>query len=243
MLDFLNEIARPALLMMASVFSIYTAWGKFGRKVLVSYSVVSEGFSSTRISNIVLQKKKDKAICTYSIHAVFENDIWLELEKFNPPQVLKSFETIGIKTSEYSATTVGSHSYSPNFFGHIEIYIETEKDLMLCQKQQKTNILKDHTKASKDTFKFGEFVFDETVSHILNYFYNEKSYVAFIHKSGYIGNEWTFGVNHLGVEASDESIKSFIIDNEIHKAFNNYVVYRVKPPFTEVAFRKSGENA
>lgn len=243
MLDFLNEIARPVLLLIASVFSIFIAWGKFGRKVLVSYSVVSEGFSSARISNIVLQNKKDRPICIYSIHAVFENDIWLELEKFNPPRVLKSFETVGIKTSEYSATTVGNNSYHPDFLGHVEIYIETEKDLMLCQRQRKVNKLKDHTQACKDTVKFGEFVFDETVSHILDYFYNGKSHVAFIHKSGYIGNEWKFGVNHLGSEASDESIKTFMVEKEIDKVFSNYILYRVRYPFTEIVFRKKGENA
>lgn len=238
-IDFLNNIARPILLTIATVFTLIFAWNKIGRNVTATYKVGAEKNSSTRIMNIVLTNKKDKSLSIYSIHAVFENDIWLKLAEFNPPKILKAFESIGVDLQEYSKTSIDGDTYKPDFFGKVGIYIETETDFLLCNEQKKNNSLKIYRIATTETYKFGDFVYDENVSYMLNYFYNSKSNVAFIHRSGYISNEWAFGVNHMGVEATNESIQSFIKDNEFENIFTNYICYKVEFPAINLAFKKA----
>ena len=94
------EILKNILVSIPGVvlagFSLYFAYQKICNKVLVTYSVVSVGASETRISEISLINKKNKPITIFSIQAVINKEIIVEVESFKPALILKPLESIHI---------------------------------------------------------------------------------------------------------------------------------------------------
>jgi len=227
-LDFSNGYFRPLLILVTSSFAIYFAFKKVGNSITVQFSVASEGFSASRINEIILSNNKDKPVSIYSLYATFDNDLLLELKRFSPPEILKPYETIGIFTDQYSKLRVNDDEFAPNFID-AEIWIESAEKTIKCTARKRSNLLKGYKKVSKDCFKFNGFVYDDTVSYILNYRINNKLKTAFIHYSGYIGNEWDFQVNHLGSEndVTPDKIIEMLESNGFHDLFSNYQLVQV----------------
>ncbi len=243
-LELVNEIALPILTVISIIFSILFAYRKIGQEVFVNYSVVGEGFSSTRISNIVLQNEKDKPVCIYTIYAVFPNKQWLILDKYNPPKVLKPLEAIGLRTPEYSYLTP-----KINLSSHImdvDIYLKTISGLLIkCTrvkglkhlvnkitlKNKKDNLKRD-LEISKYTKSFNGFVYSDSVVYILVYSYNKKSYTAFVAKSGVIDNEWNFPYNFIqsqNNQINQNDVKNFLNTSPMKEIISNYYCYEVDP--------------
>ncbi|MEW6992569.1 hypothetical protein AADZ91_18045 [Colwelliaceae bacterium 6441] len=224
---FSNEIFRPFLLLVSSVFAIYFAYKKIGNRVAAQYSFGGASFTPSHITEVVLSNKKDKPVNIYAIHAVFHNDLWLELDKYSPPKVLKPYESLSLSMNTYSSLTVGSDKYKPDFM-NAEIYIESDDKVIKCESRYRPELLEKYAKVSVNRCSYNGFVYDETVAYILVYILDNSMKTAFIHKSGYIGNEWELSPNHLGQNATDQSVLGMIAANKFDKVFSSHVIYRVQ---------------
>lgn len=223
-----SDYFRPILVLITSIFATYFAWKKIGQSITAQYSVAHEGFSAPRINEIILSNNKDKPVSVYSIYATFDNDLLLELKKFSPPEVLKPYESIGIFTDQYSALRVNNDGFSPNFLD-AEIWVESAEKTIRCKARKRQNLLANYRKVSKDRHQYNGFVFDETVAYILIYVVGEKLKTAFIHYSGYIGNEWDFSFNHLGDESKVNvaTIMVMLTETGLGEIFSDYQVVEV----------------
>ncbi|MCF2947978.1 hypothetical protein L0668_07660 [Paraglaciecola aquimarina] len=223
---FSNDKFRPILLLIASVFTIYFAYKKIGNKVTAKYTVGTSSFESERITEVVLSNKRDKPVAIHSIHAVFENDLWLQLDKYSPPEILKPFESIALSTKPYSFLSVGGDKFEPNYLD-ATIYLLSDEKTIKCDSSITKNILDKYTKISVNTCQYNGFVYDETVAFILVYIINDELKTAFIHSSGYIGNEWGFNPNHLGQEATKNNLFGMLHHYNFNKVFTAFTLYKV----------------
>ena len=223
---FLNEFFRPLLLLVSTAFAIYFAYKKIGNRVTAQYSFGGESFTPFHITEVVLSNKKDKPVNIYAIHAVFHNDLWLELDKYSPPKVLKPYESLSLSMTPYSSLKVGSDVYEPDFMS-AEIYIESDDKVIKCESRYRPDLLEKYSRVFVKRCSYNGFVYDETVAFILVYIIDNSMKTAFIHKSGYIGNEWEFSPNHLGENATDQNVLGMIVVNKFDKVFSSHVVYRV----------------
>ena len=227
-LNFSNAYFRPLLILVTSSFAIYFACKKLGNSVAVQYSVSHEGFSAPRINQVILSNNRDKPVSIYSLYATFDNDVLLELKKFSPPEILKPYETIGVFTDQYSKLRIDNDEFSPNFLD-AEIWVESADKVIKCKARKRSNLLKNYKKVSKDCFLYNGFVYDDTVAYILSYVNDGTLQTAFIHYSGYIGNEWNFQINHLGSEGNvtPEIVVEMLESTGLHNVFSDYQVVEV----------------
>jgi hypothetical protein len=224
---FSNEFFRPLLLLVSSIFAIYFAYKKIGNKVTAQYSFGGKNFTPSHITEVVLSNKKDKPVNVYAIHAVFHNDLWLELDKYTPPKVLKPYESLSLSINPYSFLNVGSDKYEPDLL-NAEIYIESDDKVIKCKTRYRPELLSRYGKVSVNRYSYNGFVYDESVAFILVYVLDNCLKTAFVHKSGLICNEWQLSPNHLGQNATNQNVLGMIKANKFDQIFSSYILYRVK---------------
>jgi len=238
---FLNENFKPLILITASCFTIYFAYQKFSNKVTANSTVTSAVFSGKYISNVVLTNKKDKVVSIWSVNAIFDKDNYLELDKYNPPIILKPYETISLSFPKYSSLSINGDKYLPDFIsGKTELYIDNGNKMIRCDQQFKSNNLDAFTRIYKNITKFNGHVFDDSVCYFITYYYKDKSHTAFVSKSGFISNEWGFSPNSFGnVAITHQLIEWFLKHYDFDKIFSNYVVFKVNyPNYQEVLSKR-----
>lgn len=242
-IEFLNVYFRPILLVIGSCLAIYLGVQKFGSKITAQYTVSDSTYTTQHISNIVLTNKKDKPQSIWAIFALFNKDYQLELDKFNPPLILKPYESISIKLPEYSSLSIGGDEYKPDFFGEVAIYADVGERLLKCSEQNKKDVLSNFKHISKQKIQFNGHVYNHRVTYIIDYLFDGKVSTAFV-CGGFITNEWDFSPNHLGnKEISSRQLESFLKMNGFDKVFSNYHCYKVNYPHTEFVFAKKLEDA
>lgn len=212
---FANEIFRPFLLIASSTFAVYFACKKIGHKVLAQYSVGGDIFTPVQIKEVVFSNKKDKPVSIYSIYAVFEKDLWIEL-----------VESASFKIEPYSYLSVSSDGFEPDYM-KARIYIESDDHVIECKSLNRPELINEQKRVSKNKCQFAGFTYNENLSQIILHIMNGKKRCAFIDKSGYIGNEWGFSPNHLGEPPSKENIVRMLRLSGLEKAFESYIVYKV----------------
>ena len=225
--------------MITSFFAIYFAIQKFGNKVSAQYTVSMDLYTSEHISNIVLSNKKDKTLNIWSVHALFEKEYQLELDKFDPPLILKPYESVSVSLPKYSSASIGSDVFNPDFMSpHLEIYADIGDKLLKCSQHSKKDQLKNFKHISKQNTQFNGHIYNDRVSYILSYYYEETLHTAFICR-GLITNEWSFSPNHLGnKEFTAKEIEYFLVQYGFDELFANYHCYEVNYPRTKLVFFK-----
>lgn len=111
-------------------FSFYFAYQKIGNKLLVSYSIECGRIVEERIGTLELINEKNKPASIFSIHAVINQDVVVELDCFNVPLILKPLESLQIKTPRFSSMYLDSERYKADFKkpNKIEIYVVSHKN-------------------------------------------------------------------------------------------------------------------
>ncbi|RBW44592.1 hypothetical protein DS885_11040 [Psychromonas sp. B3M02] len=188
---FSNSYFRPILILISSVFAIFFASKKIGNNITVNYSISYEGFSAGSIKELVLSNKKDKPVSIFSIYALFENDLALEVKKLSPPVILKPYETVSIFPDKYSELSVDGDEFN-DMLNNIKFVIDSADGLIPCKKSIKKESMSHYRTITKNTYLYNGFVYNESVRFILDYVFEGDKKTAFITKSGYIGNEWGF---------------------------------------------------
>jgi hypothetical protein len=239
-LGLLDTYFKPIITVIASGFAVYFAIQKLGTKVVARYVVSSDSYLEPYISKLVLSNKKDKTICIWSVHAVFEKDLQLKLDEFDPPCILKPYETISLSLPKYTKLYVDSDEISLDYIsGKFSLYLDIGNKLIKCDGEKKRNCLEAFTKVIKSTWMIGKHVYSEQVNFILEYKLQGKEYIAFIDKNGFIGNEWSFSPNYFGKsDVSVSDIKNMLEDNGFNNLFTNYLCYKNNNSKLEIVFSK-----
>lgn len=224
-------ILAAILTILAGVYTVYFGIQKTGTKVKATFSIVAEKSYETRISNVVLQNKKDLPVCIYKVLAIFDDKTYLELKKFDNPLVLKPYEALTVITDPYSRLRLGNDIHEPSFFSSdIKIALQLLDEVYVCESQKyKESSLKELKQIAKSTSRFNGIVYNEHVKYILVYEINGLNKTAFFHPSGLISQEWNLGYNAIGIknrELNDDDISLFLQQNysEIIKAYEIHLV-------------------
>ncbi|MCP4053811.1 MAG: hypothetical protein GY739_12250, partial [Mesoflavibacter sp.] len=126
------------LTLLATIFTLYFFWQKIGNKVSVTYKIVRGGLSEKRISNITLINRKNKPVTVFSIIAIINDDILVEVEKFEPAITLNSLTSKYIETTPFSYLNLDGRRYEGNSLymrpNKVDLYLRTEKNKIKCNK-------------------------------------------------------------------------------------------------------------
>jgi len=228
---------------MGSVLAIYFGFQKITNKVIARYTASMNLFSSEYISNVVLINKRDKVVSICSLNAVFEKNYSLELNTFDPPLILKPYESISISLPKFTSLSIANDAYHPDYIGgKLDLYIDTGVKIIKCQKQYTSNDLNVFTKVSKHTSSFNGHVYNKSVKYFISYFYDRKNYTAFVTESGIIDNEWNFSPNNFGQKnITPQKIDHFLKYHHFDKLFSNYVIFKVNYPNYHEVLRKGSK--
>jgi hypothetical protein len=217
------------MLLAASGLAVYLGSKKFGYRLVAQYTISGGPFRATRISQIILINKKDKPIALYSVYAIFNGEVRLQLDDFKIPVIIKPFECISLPTQEYSHLSIGNNEFSPEF-EKIDIYAEVDETLIKCESTRKPKISMGYREVMIHRCSYNDFVYDESVAYILVYLLDGKMKTAFIAKTGYIGNEWEFSPNFIHGGASPAAIKSFLATEKFIELFETHHILKVQSP-------------
>lgn len=227
-ITFSNSYFRPILILISSAFALYFSFKKIGNNISVNYSISYQTFSAGSIKELVLSNNKDKPVSIFGIYALFENDLALEVKKFSPPIILKPYETIAIFPDKYSNLTVDGDEFH-DMFHNVKFIVDSTNGVIHCNRNIKSNLINQYRTITKNTYLYNNFVYDESVSFILDYFFEGDKKTAFISKSGYIGNEWGFSPNHLGgaEKVTKDEIINMLEQSGLASIMSNYVLSEV----------------
>lgn len=207
--------------------TFYLGWKKIGRKVSCSFVVSSDRVSAERITSIVLTNHKDSPVAIFEINAVCENDISFQIEKLDPPVILKALESVVIETKPYSKLIVGGDTYNPELvFGKVQVYVASSGEIIKCKMVSHPTIVNHKkfeylTNASKNTNRFNGFAYSEKVKYAIVYSINSEIKTAFVDHAGFINGDGNFHYNMVPQElmVSKETLREFLKIMEVGPQF------------------------
>lgn len=201
-------------------FSIYLAWKKFGFNVAAHFSVGGSNLNARRLDDIVLTNHKDRPVTIFSIHASNEKSmITWEVEKFSPPIILKPYETVSIKTSEYSAMYLNGQKYNIEYSFDISIWLDTERGMRRCNKPKNIRdplciVDGKYSKVSKTRQSFNGVVYDDRALYAISYYDKKVNDLrtGIVLRGGVITGEWAYRINMVSKDFlnSKESVKDYL---------------------------------
>lgn len=208
MQDFLKIL--PGLILFP--FSIYLAWKKLGVKVAASITFGKSRTLPSRITDVVLINFKDKPVTIFAIYAVMDKHISWEVDRFDPPIVLKPLETIRIPTTPYSLLWLNTGVFEPDFVGakNIEICLVLSRKVVKCKKMRHPNLqhikaFASYRNAIKHADSINGVVYDERATYAIVYKSETGTKTAIVDCSGFICSNWDFWFNTLPPEAMDST--------------------------------------
>lgn len=214
--------------------SFYLAWKKLGVSVSASYTINFGRLTASRIGSIVLYNNKDRPVPIYAVHAMINRDIVYEVDKFDPPLILKPLEALSITTSEYSSLYLANGLFEPQFSPAdlVEIYLETPDRMLLCKDRRNaqlgdfSGIKGTYQKASKHVSRFNGVVYNDNAAFAITYRADSHTETAIVDNSGFIGNGWEFRINHIPEEAliDKASVRRFLETIQFDNAVDWFVV-------------------
>jgi hypothetical protein len=217
--------------------SFYLAWKKLGIKVAASFTVQYQRTTAKRISEVVLVNLKDKPVTVFAIYAVIDQDISWEIDKFDPPIILKPLESSRIETEPYSELYLGADKFEPNFISpsKIDIFIVTPHKIVKCKTVSHPNLLnipvfKHYRSATKNTRRFNNIVYNNEAAYAITYVLNSEVITAIVDQSGFIGSNFGFGFNMVPVECmkSKDDLRTCLEQTSFGKMVDRFVVDKLE---------------
>jgi hypothetical protein len=222
-------------------FSLYFAWKKIGINVAASFSVKSDRITASRISEVVLVNYKDKPITIFAIYAIIENDVYWEVDKFDPPIILKPLESCRIETKPYSELYLGIERYEPGFISDImkqnkvDIYIATSYKIFKCKRISHPNLLKipafkNYRSTTKSTRRFNNIVYNDRAVYAITYVINSEIITAIVDRAGLINGNFNFGFNALPTDCliNEVALKNYLEKTPFGTMVNHFIVAKLK---------------
>lgn len=214
-------------------FTMYFAWKKLGVKVTASITTGYERTVAPRISDVVLINIKDKPVTVFAIYATI-GDIYWELDKFDPPIVLKSLESTRLGMNPYSELWLDSGKYEPDFLkaNDIKIFLVLSHKVVKCKMVTHPNLMhfpafKGYRNACKHSKRFNNIVYNEFAAYAITYSLNSEIKTAIVDRSGFICCNWNFHFNMFPPEAmnSRENLKQYLDVAEFGKMVKGFTVH------------------
>lgn len=225
--DLVKEVTISLPGIILTIFSIYFAHQKVGKKVLVSFSVYSELLTAKRINPIILMNKKNKPVTIFSIQAVINKDIVVEIEKFKPSLILKPLESLHIETTPCSNIGLKDQAWEPTYpAGKVDVYLITNHGKIKCKiisspEVKKFREFQRYRTAIKSTTRFNGKVYNKKAKYALVYLYQGTQHTAFVMNSGFITGDWAFAYNTISKQclSNKELLKQHLISQGYDKLF------------------------
>jgi hypothetical protein len=243
-IGFLSQEGRTVIYFVASAYALYFYHTKIGFNLNITYQIGANAYTDTQITKLVVSNLKDKSVPIWSIYAVLENDVKIEIYNPKEPIVLKSGEAVAITPERYTSLHIGSDHFEPDFFTkNIEFYINVGTKFVKCNERKfKESFLKNITKAKKTSLLFDGHLYNESVEYILVYFLDGKKHTAFIDTHGFIGHEWNFLPNSFGeTNVTPEKIERMLEHCGYASIFSNYVCFKQINHNFEIVFKKQAQ--
>jgi hypothetical protein len=208
-------------------FSLYFAWKKISTKVLASILTAHDLMTAPRISSVVLRNLKDKPLTIFAIYALVNDEVYFEVDRCEPPIIIKALECAQIETRPYSQLTLDGQKFAPDFGPNknIAIYLVAEKKVIKCKMVTHPDLTansKGYRHAAKETTTFNNTVYTDDAAFAIVYCVNANSDLrtAIVHRSGLILRDWEFWFNMIPQEhmKSEDDLKSFLEAMELNKA-------------------------
>ncbi len=218
-------------------FSMYLAWKKLGTSVSASYSVSHENTVEPRLDRIVLTNHKDRPLTVFSIHAVISSEITYEIDKFDPPIVLKALETVRIDTTPYSSLHIGRDAYRPDFtsFQDMSLYLCVPGRIVRCARLETPGSIQlasraGYRVAAKHISRFNDRIYNADARYAITYKLGSNIETAIVDKSGFIARGWNFRINKIPIESmvSEESVSKYLESAGFDRASDWYAVDSLK---------------
>lgn len=213
--------------------SFYLAWKKLGISVSASYAVRHELTLEDRLSPILLTNHKDRPLAIFAIHAVIDREISYQVEKFEPPLILKALESISIDPRPYSDLSFGAESYKPQFRAPhlVELYLVLSSSVIRCKQGRPPTLgelthLSGYRIASKQTNTFNSLVYNNEAAYAITYKMNAMIKTAIIDRSGFICRGWNYRINMIPPEAMRDrsTVRAYLEVAQFDKASEWFAV-------------------
>ena len=213
--------------------SLYLAWKKIGIKVTASYTTQHQRIVAPRISKVVLMNQKDKALTVFAIYAVMDREITWEIDKFDPPIVLKPLESTCIETQPYSQLTLGADNFEPEFIPpyNIEIYIVLSHKVVKCEPVTHPTLLnismfQEYRSASKHIKRFNDIVYNDYAAYAITYVIGSEIKTAIVDRAGFISCNWNFHFNAIPPEfmATEDEVRKYLERLQFEKFVKTFAV-------------------
>lgn len=213
--------------------SFYLAWKKLGTKVVASTTFGFDRTTASRITHVDLSNLKDRPMAIHSIYAVVNDEISYELDKFEPPLILKALESLRIETRPYSRLRLGAEKYEPDFVlpNRIDIYLVLSDRMIKCERGSHPNFLpikklNKYQHATKETVRFNDEVYNEHAAYAITYKQQGQVKTAIVDTSGFIGRWWDFRFNMIppASMASKDHVKKLLEQIQFDKFVESFAV-------------------
>jgi hypothetical protein len=201
--------------------------------VIASYACGWDRITEKRITEIVLINKKNKPESIFSIQAVINEDVVIEVESFKPPLLLKPLESVLVKTTPFSALYVDNQRFHAEYHNAktLIIYLITDNKKLKCKiasaaSLHNHNYFTHYRTAQKHTQRFNDKVFNDRVKYAVIYVFDSQQCTAFIDDAGFITDDWHFYYNsipksHIG---SKVQVREYLVSVCFDKFVNNFEV-------------------
>lgn len=215
--QFLVALAGAAV----TAFSIYFAIKKIGHSISCSYSVLLEKCSAKRIDKVVLINNKNRSVNVFSVAVIINEDIFLEVEKFDVPVVLGPYEAKTIETEPVSEYRIGEDKFEPRFGSpeRLQLFVFSDKGAIRCKSLDHPSFEKftrfGHLQqVVKCTNRFNGRVYDDRALFAVTCQLGDALHTMFVDRAGFI-NDSVFSFNMVRPEdlASKETLKTVIEKN------------------------------
>ncbi len=239
--NFLSQEGRTVIYFVASAYALYFYHTKIGFRLSITYEVSGDAYTDSQITKLVVSNHKDKTVPIWSIYAVLENDVKVEVYKPAEPVVLKSGESISIAPEKYTSLSIGGDHFEPHFFTrNVDFYINVGNKFVKCKDRKfKDSFLEKIPQAHKTRMLFDGHLYNENVNYILVYFLDGKKHTAYIDRRGFIGHEWGLAPNNFGqATVTPELIENMLEHYGYTSIFSNYVCFKRNGHDFDVAFKK-----
>ena len=235
-LTFANILASVPGVVLGG-FSLYFAHQKIGNRVLVTYSINSSIFTENRITNITLINKKNKPVTVFSIQVVINEDIVIEVEKFQPAIIIRPLEHAYIETTPFSSLHIDGCRFKEDYLSpkNLKMYLITDKGKLQCLIIPSPDLsthfdFKHYRNTVKSTRSYNGKVYNDKAKYVIIYRRNSEQHTAFVDETGFIGEEWGYSYNKIpsAYMCTKEKAREFLDINGYSKLFQALIVEDLK---------------
>jgi hypothetical protein len=213
--------------------SFYLAWKKLGVSVSASFTTYHQRTVAPRIGTILLNNHKDRSLAIFAIWAVVDREVAFEVERFDPPLVLKAHESIQIETKPYSQLHLVTGPYVPSFTlkEGVDLYLVLTNGIVRCKLAGHPDLdslsaFSEYHIAGKEVNCFNGLVYNDQATYAITYRIKDEVKTAIVDDGGYICRGWDFRFNSFlpADMKSKDTIRQALIREQFDKASQWFVV-------------------